>query len=76
MMSAHVEEKSASFQSGPPVELFRGRYRTSVGRYYDITPDGRNFLMIENAVAPGEDNAHVVLIQNLDEELKRRFARE
>jgi serine/threonine-protein kinase len=70
MMAAPVDT-GAVFRSGSPVELFRGRYRSAVGRYYDVAPDG-SFVMVDDAAAEG-DGARVVLIQNLGEELKRRL---
>ena len=70
MMAAPVKS-GAAFDSGHPVELFRGHYKTGIGRSYDVAADGK-FVTVESTAA-GEDAARVVLIQNLDEELKRRL---
>jgi Tol biopolymer transport system component len=72
MMAAHVESDTA-FRRGSPFELFRGRYLSGVGRSYDVAADG-TFVMVESTA--GEDVARVVLIQNLDAELKRRLSAE
>jgi serine/threonine-protein kinase len=59
-----------------PTKLFEGRYGAGAnqsGRTYDITPDGKRFLMIKAGVSA--DQAAVptslVVVQNWREELKR-----
>jgi hypothetical protein len=76
MMAVPVEAVGATWRTGSPVELFRGahfRHREgSLGRHYDVTPDGRRFLMLRSAVdarAP-----HFVMVQNWTAELRRLAA--
>ncbi len=62
-----------SFTFGNPAIIFEG-FSTlgALGRNYDISPDGKRFLMIKEGV-PG-DEAHatqVILVQNWLDELKR-----
>jgi serine/threonine-protein kinase len=58
-----------------PTKLFEGRYGAAAfhsGRTYDISPDGRRFLMIKDAA--GDANAtpaSMVVVMNWDQELKR-----
>ncbi len=71
MMAVEVSTGS-SFTAGKPRLLFEGQY-VSVSSYvsYDVTPDGRRFLMLKDMVAdkaPG----HLNLVENWFEELKRR----
>jgi eukaryotic-like serine/threonine-protein kinase len=65
-------EKSATFSAGVPVQLFRGDYyfggASSIGRTYDVSPDGQRFLMIK------EDRSRLTslsVVLNWTEELKR-----
>ena len=63
---------------GTPVQLFRGPYYISPTgsprAQYDVTPDGRRFLML--APSPGMDTSvarsHLVVVENWFEELNRR----
>jgi hypothetical protein len=63
---------------GTPVQVFRGPYYISPTgsprAQYDVTPDGRRFLML--APSPGMDTSvarsHLVVVENWFEELKRR----
>jgi len=61
-----------SFAPGNAEELFRGYLAgtgASIGRTYDISPDGERFLMIkESGSAPSTE---FILVQNWFEELKR-----
>jgi len=57
------------FEAGRPRELFRGYYHGSPGRTYDVAPDGKRFLMLDNARA--EDNQRgLFVVQNWDEALR------
>ncbi len=54
MMSVAVEGGS-TFRAGNPTRLFEGRYFMSAGqpgRTYDVSPDGRRFLMIKPVARP------------------------
>jgi Tol biopolymer transport system component len=75
MMAVEIETKPA-FRAGRPTVLFEGRYDTSPiglqpGISYDVSPDGKRFLMIKPA---GEQPAATQLqvVQDWFEELKRR----
>jgi len=75
MMSVAVEGGS-TFRAGNPTRLFEGRYfmtAGTAGRTYDVSPDGRRFLMVK--VGDGSDQtaapASLVVVQNWFEELKR-----
>ncbi len=67
---------------GDPVVLFRGKYFDSVGAQldytpWDISPDGKRFLMIKQAetagTAPRTDVPHTInIVLNWFEELKQR----
>jgi hypothetical protein len=59
-----------------PAQILKNQYFESglgSARTFDISPDGRRFLMIK----PGGDNApqSLVVVQNWLEELKRRVRR-
>ena len=67
-------QPGASFVASAPRMLFEGRFYTSINwRNYDVSPDGRRFLMIkeqaENSDASGPSQFTVVL--NWFDELKR-----
>lgn len=44
---------------------------TVAGRTYDVTPDGRRFLMVEEKERPPIKATQMILVQNWFEELKR-----
>jgi hypothetical protein len=68
----------ASWAATTPTQVVRQGYFTAggvdvnVGRSYDISPDGKRFLMIKEI---GSDQAaaspQIVFVQHFDEELKR-----
>lgn len=78
MMSVRVD-RGATWSAGVPTKVFEGRYFSGggagggAGRTYDVSPDGRRFLMIkqgsgsEQAAAP----ASLIVVLNWFEELKR-----
>ena len=73
-MRVPVEASGATWNAGTPMKVLEGRYYTGSGsgRAYDVSPDGRRFLMIK---APGGDSTasspSVIVVQHFDEELKR-----
>ncbi|HEX2463022.1 MAG TPA: hypothetical protein VHR17_00275, partial [Thermoanaerobaculia bacterium] len=75
VMVARVAAKGGSFSTEKPVRLFQGPYMKrsgNMGRSYDVSPDGRRFLMLkERAVDPTLPSPHLVVVQHLDRELKR-----
>lgn len=66
LMAVDVET-AAAFHVGTPKALFRGTYDTSS---YDVSPDGKRFLMIKRA-APSDRTDHAVVVTGWFEEVKR-----
>jgi serine/threonine protein kinase len=69
-------ETEPTFKPGKPAVLFRGTNVSSRGidvadfTYWDINPDGKRFLMLEDAAVEGPRKINIVL--NWLEELKQR----
>ena len=62
------------FAAGNPTVVFEGSYATPQGgRGYDVSSDGRRFLMIKEGAATGDaaQRPQIILVQNWFEELKR-----
>ena len=61
----------ATWTASAPARLFEGAYFSpptgAIGRTYDVSPDGKRFLMIKSAAGTGR----IVVVQNWFEELKR-----
>jgi serine/threonine-protein kinase len=58
---------------GMPQKLFEGRFLISAtGRGYDVTPDGRRFVMVQPRQELAMPATEVVIVQNWLEELKAR----
>ena len=72
-MRVPVEARSTVWSAGTPVVLFQGRYFTGTqGRTYDVSPDGRRFLMVKEAGADqGDARPQIIVVQHWLEELKR-----
>jgi hypothetical protein len=69
-----VEADGATWHAGTPTKLFEGRYFSAgtSGRTYDVSPDGRRFLMIKTlGTDAGAAPPALILVQHWDEELKR-----
>jgi serine/threonine-protein kinase len=66
-------ETNPTFDPGKPRVLFQGSYRNSslstAFQYYDISPDGKRFLMIKEEESP---TTQVNVVLNWFEELKER----
>jgi hypothetical protein len=78
-MTAVRIETEPAFEAGNPEELFGGEYLTfTANRPYDISPDGRRFLMIKEdkeareAAKPVETPpiTELIVVDNWDEVLK------
>jgi serine/threonine-protein kinase len=73
LMAVPVELKPR-FVAGAPAKIFEGRY-FSGGPYraYDVSPDGKRFLVITRGAATGNTASApgIVVVQNWTEELKR-----
>jgi hypothetical protein len=67
-------EAGPPWRNGPPARVLRDRYYHGEAqgntRTFDITADGRRFLMIKNADTAGSQN-RMILVQHWTEELKR-----
>jgi Tol biopolymer transport system component len=75
MMVVAVKASAAGFSAGTPRKLFEGRYTMSDPvRGYDVTPDGRRFLMVRPLDPPPEPASELVLVENWLEEVKGRAA--
>ena len=63
----------ATFTVGSPRMLFEmASYNTVPLRSYDVTQDGRRFLMPQVKPQPAPALSQMVMVQNWFEELKRR----
>jgi hypothetical protein len=61
------------FTMGVARQLFEGRYGATAGiRSYDVTADGRRFLMVQQKERPPAAASEMILVQNWLEELKAR----
>jgi hypothetical protein len=74
-MSVHIE-RGTTWRAGNPVKVLEGQYYNGLtSRSYDVSPDGKRFLMIKTAGATASDQAPAVLnfvvVQHWDQELKR-----
>ena len=64
------------FKAGTPEMLFRGTYYSLLGHMWDLSPDGKRFLLIkpestgESSTAQARQRINIVL--NWFEELKQR----
>jgi serine/threonine-protein kinase len=70
--------QGSTWTAGAPATLVKGRYyRGGAGsngiRSYDVSPDGKRFLMIKDAGEPGQsvEPTSIVVVRNWFEELKR-----
>jgi serine/threonine-protein kinase len=66
--------RSPTFAAGPPQKVLENRSyvgsgRSLTARTYDVSPDGRRFLLLK---AQSSDPTSLVIVVNWTEELKRR----
>ena len=72
MMVVAVQSKP-TFTAGTPRLLFQGRYGATANiRGYDVSPDGRRFLMVQQKDRPAIRLADMIIVQNWVEELKQK----
>jgi serine/threonine-protein kinase len=75
LMRVPIEATATMWNAGAPTKLLESRYYTGGGnpnRSYDVSPDGRRFLMIKAASAdPATVPPNIIVVQHFDEELKR-----
>jgi eukaryotic-like serine/threonine-protein kinase len=72
MVAVAVEASGTTWKAGTSRELFRGQYAVregTLGRLYDVAPDGRFFMLKPEATG---DAPHVVIVQNWIGELARQ----
>ena len=72
MVAVPVEASGTTWKAGPSKQLFRGQYvvrEGTLGRLYDVAPDGR-FFMLKPEVKG--DAPHLVLVPNWVGELARQ----
>lgn len=75
MLMAAPVQPGPSFLFGRPVPLFQaGQYHVNVARNYDVTPDGKRFVMIKTAGADGKGPS-LVVVSSWAEEVRRRLER-
>lgn len=75
-MGVSVQDRP-TFSAGSPKRVFEGPDFPASGgfndRTYDISPDGKRFLMIKASPSPvSADAPRFIVVQNWFEELKRR----
>ena len=75
MMAVQVQTSGPTFSAGTPSRLFEGKYlEPNPARHYDVSPDGKRFLMIRNGKEADDKvtPASMVVVLNWTEEMKRR----
>jgi serine/threonine-protein kinase len=71
MMAVPVQ-LTPTFTAGTPRTLFEGRYGVTANiRGYDVAPDGKRFLMVQQKERPAMRVADMIIVQNWIEELKQ-----
>jgi hypothetical protein len=70
-MAVPVDPRGATWNSGSPAKVLEGLYLNQGGgiRNYDVSADGRRFLMVKLPANSGAA-AQIVVVQNWFEELK------
>jgi len=73
VMAVPILDTTAGFSAGRPEMVIEGDYVAgAAGRTYDVSPDGRRFLMVKDVESDGDaPPAQIVIVQNWHEELKR-----
>lgn len=73
MMTAKVEASATTWTAGQPTQLFVPGYSVgsgTTGRSYDLSADGKRFVMIKFAGIAGAPPS-IIVVQHFNEELKR-----
>ena len=70
-------ETAPTFRAGSEKELFRKTYLSSSSCMWDLSPDGKRFLLVKTLASPGESPAveapgKIDIVVNWFEELKQR----
>ena len=69
---AQVETEPTFSSTTPEVVFARGDFTSGLGREHDISPDGEQFLFIQESGAQAGGAEGLVFVQNWPEELKAR----
>ena len=77
MLTAVTVEDTPAFVAGPPTTVLPRSYAWLIpnfaGRQYDVSRDGKRFLMLKQAGVDGQADAPTItIVQNWFEELRRR----
>jgi len=60
-----------AFHAAAPRVVFDGNYETALPANFDVSPDGRRFVMLK-AIAPTvRETPHLIVVQNWFDELER-----
>jgi hypothetical protein len=73
MMAVAVLSQDATFSTGKPQFLFDGPFDTTQNFNFDISPDGRYFVMVE--ADPEATPSRLQIVLNWLEEVKRAVPR-
>jgi hypothetical protein len=84
IMSASIDASAGSLRTGKPQQLFAGAFRGGIGGIsiagntfadYDMTPDGKRFVMFPRGAVTGEERAGIVtIVSSWFDDLSRAFA--
>ena len=72
LMAARVDARGSAWSASSPSKILDGPYMTGgpvSGRTYDVSPDGRRFLMVKRPA--NQASSQIVIVQNWLEELRR-----
>jgi len=72
LMAVPVSPRAGKWNAGHPRKVLEGAYETvtrASGRTYDVSTDGRRFLVVKPPA--NQPKAQIVVVQNFFEELKR-----
>jgi hypothetical protein len=80
LVAVRVEATADTWRAGAAVDLFRGPYLFrsdgSLAREYDVTADGRRFLMLKPVRDAGSGPPRFVIVQHWVDELERSLSRD
>jgi Tol biopolymer transport system component len=73
IMAVDIETESG-FSAGNPRMLFEGRYLPTAASFpfYDVSPDGRHFLMLKPVESQAAAPTHINIVLNWFDELKQK----
>jgi eukaryotic-like serine/threonine-protein kinase len=75
LVAVPYEVTGSTWRKGIPIDMFKGPYFLrgdgSLGREYDVAPDGRRFLMLKTERSDATGPPHFVIVQRWVEELRR-----